>query len=258
MNTVIELIRPDWQVSARVHACVTTRRGGVSAAPFESLNLASHVGDDPRAVAANRDSLECAAALPSAPIWLEQVHGTEVLDLSDRVRAADPSLATCADASLSRTPGVVCAVLTADCLPVFLCERRGRAVAVVHAGWRGLLAGVIERTLTRLAEPPAHVAAWLGPAIGPQAFEVGEEVRAAFLAADAGDRSAFVPAASGRWLADLYALARRRLEQAGVTAVSGGTACTYSDSRRFFSYRRDRRTGRMASLIWLDAEADID
>nr|WP_242469509.1 peptidoglycan editing factor PgeF [Rhabdochromatium marinum] len=250
LKDTLELIHPDWSVSPRVRAATTTRHGGLSDGPFASLNLATHVGDDPQRVAANRQRLSQTLHLPSEPLWLEQVHGTQVFECGQAPVAGIP----CADASLTRTSGRVCAVLTADCMPILLAEREGRAVAAVHAGWRGLVAGVIEQTLAQMDEPPERIAAWLGPAIGPQAFEVGAEVRAACLAADAGAADAFVPSPAGRWLADLYALARRRLQQAGVCDLSGGDSCTYSDAQRFFSYRRDGRTGRMLSCIWLEAQ----
>jgi YfiH family protein len=245
----LALIDPQWAVSPRIHACTTTRAGGSSTGAYAGLNLATHVGDEPACVARNRQRLRAALKLPAEPVWLEQVHGTEVVEIgAGGVLDSTP----CADASLTRVPGLVCAVLTADCLPVLLCERHGRAVAAVHAGWRGLLAGVIERAVARLAQPPEHIAAWLGPAIGARAFEVGDEVRAAFLTADPAADDAFKPSLGGRWLADLYHLARQRLHQVGVRAISGGELCTFSDQERFYSYRRDGRTGRMASLIWLD------
>jgi YfiH family protein len=193
----------------------------------------------------NRDRLLRAAGIAVEPCWLEQVHGTGVIDADDWQPGVQ------ADAALARYPDVVCAVLTADCLPVLLCARDGSAVAAIHAGWRGLAAGVIEATADELGD--GEYIAWLGPAIGPQVFEVGDEVRAAFVAADAGAAAAFRPSPAGRWLADIYALARRRLRTAGVTEVYGGGECTYSDPARFYSYRRDGQTGRMASLIWREA-----
>lgn len=246
MNTTA-WIQPDWPVAPQVRAFTTTRAGGCSQGAFASLNLASHVGDDPGRVEVNRAHLRQALALPGEPRWLDQVHGTEVLELIDPHAGSNP----CADASVTRMPGQVCVILTADCLPVLLCERDGRAVAAVHAGWRGLAAGIIEQTLTRLKEPPARLAAWLGPAIGPTAFEVGAEVRAAFLDADPTAHQAFVPSPAGRWLADLYTLAGQRLRRAGVQMITGGGFCTFSDPGRFYSYRRDGQTGRIASLIWI-------
>lgn len=235
------LLRPDWPASARVRACTTTRAGGVSRGAFDSLNLAEHVGDDPAHVAENRRRLRQRLNLPDEPLWLRQVHSSDVLC----------GRGGCADASVACAPGKVCAVLTADCLPVLLCDRQGTAVAAAHAGWRGLLAGVIEATVARMERPPDELIAWLGPAIGPQAFEVGDEVRAAF-AAHAGEATrAFVPSPAGRWLADIYALARMRLARAGVVSIYGGGLCTMQDAARFYSYRRDHMTGRMASLIWL-------
>lgn len=241
----MDWIEADWPAPPQVRALTTTRIGGVSNGRWAGLNLAAHVDDDPAAVAANRRLLREALALPAEPRWLEQVHGTCAVD------AAGPACR--ADASFSDRPGVVCAVLTADCLPVLLCDRAGTRVAAAHAGWRGLVGGVLESTVAALGPDPARLLAWLGPAIGPAAFEVGEEVRAVFLAADPGAAPAFRPSSDGRWLADLYTLARRRLEAAGVGGVYGGTWCTYGDAARFYSYRRDGVTGRMGSLIWLHA-----
>jgi hypothetical protein len=243
-----DVIVPDWPAPPWVRACTTTRRGGESTGAFASLNLAQHVGDDPAAVAANRAQLRAGLALPAQPVWLAQVHGCDAVSLESAVGIVEPPAA---DAAVTREPGRVCAVLTADCLPVLLCDRGGTVCAAVHAGWRGLHRGVIEAALARLGRPPSSVLAWLGPAIGPSRFEVGPEVRAAFLAQDAGAAGAFRPGAGDRWLADLYALARRRLTAAGVEQVSGGGLCTASDAARFYSYRRDGRTGRMATLIWL-------
>lgn len=243
-NTV-QWITPDWPAPAGVRALSTLRGGGVSREGYAGLNLAHHVGDDPEAVRENRDRLLRAAGIPVEPCWLEQVHGTGVIDADDWQPGVQ------ADAAFARYPDVVCAVLTADCLPVLLSARDGSAVAAIHAGWRGLAAGVIEATANAIGA--GELIAWLGPAIGPQAFEVGEEVRAAFVAADAGAAAAFRPSPAGRWLADLYQLARRRLQTVGIAEVYGGGACTYSDANRFYSYRRDGQTGRMASLIWREA-----
>ncbi|MBU0602516.1 MAG: peptidoglycan editing factor PgeF [Gammaproteobacteria bacterium] len=238
----LPLIRPDWPAPARVQACVTTRLGGVSAAPFGAFNPAGHVGDDPAAVAQNRTLLR--AALPAEPVWLDQVHGCDVID-------ADAAAGGTADASLARRPGRVCAVLTADCLPVLMCDAQGATVAAVHAGWRGLAGGVLENAVARMGCEPCGVMAWLGPAIGPAAFEVGPEVRAAFTARlpDAG--AAFHPGRGDRLHADIYLLARLALAGAGVTEVFGGGLCTVTQAGLFHSFRRDGRCGRMASLIWL-------
>lgn len=239
----MHFIVPQWPAPENVRAVQTVRTGGYSLPPWASFNLAGHVGDDPAHVAANRQLL--AAHLPHPPCWLEQVHGTTVVDA-----AAAPS-GSIADASFSHGPGSVCVVMTADCLPVLFCARNGSAVAAAHAGWRGLQAGVLEQTLAALAVPPEDVLAWLGPAIGPENFEVGGEVRAAFMATDGEAQRAFRPGAPGKWWCDLYLLARQRLEKAGVRHIYGGEECTVADSARFFSYRRDGVTGRMASLIWL-------
>lgn len=237
----MDMILPNWPAPPTVRAGTTTRRGGVSVGPYASLNLGDHVGDEPAAVAENRARLRRELLLPAEPLWLSQVHGVAVAE----------GQGSCADASVAFGPGTVCTVLTADCLPLLLCDRVGSRVAAVHAGWRGLLAGVIEAAVARLDSPSGELLAWLGPAIGPQAFEVGEEVRAAFAAEEAATAAAFRPSPAGRWLADIYALARRRLARCGVSAVYGGDLCTWSDATRFYSYRRDGVTGRMASLIWL-------
>lgn len=235
-------IVPDWRAPANVKAFITTRAGGVSQGPYASLNLGLRSGDDPQAIAANRAALR--ESLPQEPAWLKQVHGNRVIEAD----TAAPSEA--ADASVARRPGVVCAVLVADCVPVLLTDRGGTTVAIAHAGWRGLASGVVENAVRAMGSEPAEVLAFLGPGIGPRAFEVGADVRDAFVGPDPETQSAFAPHAPGKWLADLYALARRRLALLGVTRVSGGDLCTHSDAARFFSYRRDRTTGRMAALIW--------
>ncbi|HSH42129.1 MAG TPA: peptidoglycan editing factor PgeF [Arenicellales bacterium] len=237
-------IVPDWPVPARVRAVSTTRVGGVSQAPYASLNLAGHVGDAPETVAANRARLRERLSLPAEPVWLEQVHGTDILDLD--CIASGP-----ADGAVTGRADRVCAVMTADCLPLLLCSRDGERVGAVHAGWRGLAAGVIEAGLARLDVPCEEVLTWLGPAIGPAAFAVGGEVREAFIRHDPRAATAFHTRA-GRLHADLYALARQRLEACGVTAIHGGGRCTWSEPSHFYSYRRDGITGRMASLIWLE------
>lgn len=247
-DTALGWIVPDWPAPAWVRAGTTTRHGGVSAPPYHSLNLGDHVGDDPKAVAENRRLLRQARRLPSEPVWLNQVHGTEVVD-AGALPGATPAIA---DASYATRPGVVCAVMTADCLPLLLCDREGRRVAAVHAGWRGLAGGVIEAAVLRLCRPGADLLAWLGPAIGPAAFEVGAEVRERFIDLDPQAEAAFAPSPAGRWLADIYLLARLRLARLHVTQVYGGHWCTYGDAERFYSFRRDGATGRMASLIWCE------
>jgi YfiH family protein len=241
-----EWIVPDWPAPPAVKAFVTTRAGGISAGAFASFNLDLRAGDDPQAVAANRDRLR--AVLPAEPKWLRQVHGSEVVDADALADAPE------ADAAVARKPGTVCAVMIADCVPVLLADRAGTTVAAAHAGWRGLASGVVGKTIARMALPPERVLAFLGPGIGPRAFEVGTDVRDAFLACDPQSETAFVPHAPGKWLADLFTLARRQLAAAGVGNVYGGGLCTHSDARRFYSYRRDGTTGRMAALIWRDAE----
>lgn len=237
-------IVPDWPAPPNVHAMSTTRGGGYGSGAYDSFNLASHVGDDPVAVAANRQLLR--NRLPVVPVWLKQVHGVRCVDVATAGHDAE------ADASFSRTPVQACAVLTADCLPLLLCDEAGTVVAAVHAGWRGLAAGVIEAAAGAMQVPGARLLAWLGPAIGPAAFEVGAEVRAAFLQQDQGAAAAFVPHGTGKWLCDLYVLARRRLARLGVKRIHGGGDCTYTQRERFFSYRRDGITGRMATLVWLE------
>ena len=243
----LEIIEPDWDAPANVHAFVTTRRGGVSGGPYASLNLGDHVGDAPAAVAENRRRLR--ELLPSEPVWLQQVHGTRCID------AADPPADKAADAACCRASNVVCAVLTADCLPVLLCDEAGTVVAAAHAGWRGLLAGVIESTVAAMNVTGPQLLAWLGPAIGPDNFEVGSEVRDAFLAHDAAAAAAFIPHGEEKWRCDLYLLARQRLASLGVRRITGADFCTVREQMRFFSYRRDGSSGRMASLIWLSPNA---
>lgn len=238
-----DLLLPDWPAPANVRALQTLRSGGCSPVPWSSLNLGDHVGDDPTHVAANRAALR--AHLPAEPLWLNQVHGNATVEGKYWPKSK------IADASYTREPETVCVVMTADCLPVLFCDRAGTVVAAAHAGWRGLLGGVLEATIAGMAVPAGELLAWLGPAIGPQAFEVGDEVRTAFIADDAVAADCFVPKAPGKWLADIYELARRRLRRTGVTAIHGGDFCTVSDPARFFSYRRDGVTGRQASLIWL-------
>ena len=243
-----EFIVPDWSAPANVRAAVTTRQGGVSLAPYDSLNMGLHSGDQRESVLANRRRVAEALALPAEPRWLKQVHGTGVVD------AADPNLPAVVEADAAQTDraGVVCAVLTADCLPVLFSDRAGSRVAAAHAGWRGLASGVLTATVRAMQTDPADLLVWLGPAIGPDAFEVGDEVRQAFIDRDPDNRQYFMPSPAGRWLADLYGLAGRELTGLGVGSISGGGFCTYSDDRRFYSYRRDGITsGRLASLVWL-------
>jgi hypothetical protein len=243
-------IVPDWPAPPPVRCLITTRNGGTSAPPFDSMNLAAHVGDDPANVLANRRRLR--RHLPAEPCWLEQVHGTRVVD-AGTVREA-----TQADACIARSPAQVCAVMIADCLPVLLCDRTGTTVAAAHAGWRGLSAGVLERTVAAMDRASAQLLAYLGPAIGPQAFEVQADVLDAFTREDPRAQQCFrarpvAVDAPRKWLADLYGLARQRLARAGVEAVYGGSTCSFSEPARFFSHRRDGRTGRQAALVWLEA-----
>lgn len=243
-------LRPEWPTPPSVRAAVTTRRiVGASKPPFESFNLGSRCGDEPAAVEANREALIDALALPSAPRWLRQVHGADVFDADGDASNGEPEPE--ADAAVTHRAGVVLAVLTADCLPVIFRADDGSAVGVAHAGWRGLAAGVLEATVAALRVPPQELVAWIGPAIGAASYEVGTEVRAAFVDADSGAASAFIETRPSHWLCDLPALARRRLAHVGVACVHGGGFDTFADTR-FYSFRRDRETGRFATLVWID------
>jgi YfiH family protein len=244
MNLLEHCIIPDWPAPKNVRTLQTTRNGGCSVAPYASLNLGDHVGDAPLAVERNRMLLQ--PLLPSEPVWLKQVHGMVV---------ADAGQASCwpqADACITSRFGAVCVVMTADCLPVLLCDNQGSVVGAAHAGWRGLCDGVIEQTVRAMSVQPSSLMAWLGPAIGPQAFEVGEEVRAAFVARQPEAAVAFAPGISEKWYADIYQLARLRLHALGITRIYGGGLCTHSEYKRFFSYRRDGTTGRMGTFIWIE------
>jgi polyphenol oxidase len=241
-------LRPQWSLDAPVHALTTLRHHpdlpGHSEGSWRGLNLGDHVGDDPERVARNRADLRQLAGLPSEPHWLRQVHGTRA------VRLPSPEANPEADAAWTDQPGVVCAILTADCLPVFFADVRGDVVGLAHAGWRGLADGVLEALVAAMPVAPDRLKAWLGPAIGPRAFQVGEDVRARFLSQDAANEVAFTPDEQGRWRADLYTLARRRLRALGVVDTGGGDVCTVSDAERFYSHRRKAPCGRMASLVW--------
>ncbi len=240
------MLQPDWPAPSGVNSLMTTREGGVSGAPWTSFNLGDHVGDDPGHVASNRARLR--QKLPAEPGWLRQVHSARVVALGLEFNPE-------ADAAFTHQKDQVCAVLTADCLPVLFCDRAGSVVAAAHAGWRGLAHGVLEATVAAMQAPPGEVIAWMGAAIGPQAFEVGDEVRQAFVAQHPEAAVAFHPHSAsgpGKWLADIYQLARIRLNHAGVHAIYGGGRCTFSEADNFYSYRRDGMTGRMAALIWLE------
>lgn len=244
------LIVPDWPAPSAVQAVSTTRTGGVSLPPYDLLNLGTHVNDEPAAVAENRRRLRQLAGLPAEPVWLAQVHGTAAVD------AATAPPGTTADACFSTKPGVVCVIQTADCLPVLFCDTSGRVVAAAHAGWRGLAGGVLEQTVAAMVgqgAAPDTILAWLGPAIGPKAFEVGAEVRTTFVDHDPAAEVAFVAHGNDKWLADIFRLARQRLLTCGVSRIYGGGVCTLSDPASFFSHRRDRVSGRQASLIWLNS-----
>lgn len=253
MSTILpadNLLIPDWPAPVNVRAVSSKRSGGYSAGAYQSFNLGDHVGDIPTDVERNRQLFSALAAMPKAPLWLQQVHGTAVArpDLV-KLQNGQPVIA---DAAYSHHAQDICLVMTADCLPLLVCDKAGREVAAIHAGWRGLAAGVIEQTLRHFQAAPSDIMVWLGPAIGPQAFEVGAEVRAAFIAQAQSAEQAFSALANDKYLADIYLLARQRLAAIGVTAVYGGEHCTYLQSEDFFSYRRDGQTGRMASAIWLE------
>jgi YfiH family protein len=244
MNLPEHCIIPDWPAPANVKSLQTTRHGGISVAPYDTLNLGDHVGDNPLAVARNREFLN--RLVPTEPVWLEQVHGTIV---------ASADHASCrprADACIARHRRSVCVVMTADCLPVLLCDERGTVVGAVHAGWRGLCEGVIESTVLAMGVPPLSLMAWMGPAIGREHFEVGSEVRDAFTRVQPQAASAFVGGERDKWHADLYALARLRIEALGISRIYGGNYCTFRERERFFSYRRDGATGRMGTFVWLE------
>jgi purine-nucleoside/S-methyl-5'-thioadenosine phosphorylase / adenosine deaminase len=241
----IACIQPDWPSSHRVHALTTLRSGGFSDGPYAGFNLATHTGDVADAVARNRRLLRSGLQLPSEPVWLSQVHGRSVL------RADKAGAAAEADGSWSDHSGTVCVVLTADCLPLLLCDRTGSRVAAVHAGWRGLHRGIISAALETLSVPVRDLLVWLGPAIGADAFEVGQDVHELFVQKNPENSTAFRPRGAAHWLCDLYALARIELRALGVESVYGGDFCTFTGTEQFYSYRRDGKTGRMASLIWL-------
>ncbi len=244
MDPIKHCIIPDWPAPACVRSLQTTRLGGISGAPYDSFNLGMHVGDDP--VRVNRNRMMLNTLMPSEPVWLEQVHGTVV---------ANADMAGCsvkADACIARQRGSVCVVMTADCLPVLLCDKQGTVVGAAHAGWKGLAAGVIEATVRAMEVAPQDLMAWLGPAISQSAFEVGDEVREVFVDADPDAETAFVPGMQGKWYADIYALARLRLKKSGIYKSYGGSYCTFGEQEKFYSYRRDGQTGRTGTFIWLE------
>ena len=242
---VENLLHPDWPAPPQVRSVSTTRSGGVSLPPYDSFNLALHVGDQPEAVVANRQQLLTHLGLQTEPCWLQQVHSNRVIEAHASAEVIE------ADASVSHRPQLACVVMTADCLPVLFCDRLGSVVAAAHAGWRGLADGILEASLKAMQVDASDVLAWLGPAIGAQAYEVGAEVRDAFVQQMPAAESAFVATCEAHWLMDIYQLARQRLQASGVKHIYGSDSCTFSDRERFYSYRRDGVTGRMASLIWL-------
>lgn len=239
------IILPDWPAPQHIKALTTTRFGGVSQKPYQDFNLGAHVGDNPLAVAQNRQILREQLSLRNEPLWLNQVHGNEIIQ-ADITEKTTPT----ADGSFTQKPNVVCTIMTADCLPILLCDRAGKQVAAIHGGWRSLAADIIDVALKQFAIPGQEILAWLGPAIGPEVFEVGDEVRDMFIAQDPQAELAFIATKPGKWLCNIYLIARQHLNKRGVTAIYGGNFCTYAESDRFFSYRRDQTTGRMASMIW--------
>lgn len=243
---MLDLIIPDWPAPSWIKAYTTTRLGGVSQSPYVSLNIAMHVGDNLDDVTKNRQLLQKYLHLKKSILWLEQIHGNTAIS------ADDPIDSLAADAIYSRTEQTVCAVQTADCLPLLVCSSNSYCVAAIHAGWKGLSSGIIENTISALGLPPREILVWLGPAIGPQAFTVGEEVFQSFIDKDQAAERAFQPIKNKKWQANLYKLAEQRLLKLGITSIYGGNFCTYSDKLRFFSYRRDQITGRMLSLIWIN------
>ncbi len=241
----IPVIYPDWPAPANIVALTTTRQGGISEAPYANFNLAAHTGDNAEHVAHNRHLLREIFTLPNEPAWLQQTHSTIAVKI-------DPHFQSCeADASYSDEAGQICVVMTADCLPILICNNAGTEVAAIHAGWKGLANGVIETTVNQLQSDPADLLVWLGPAIGPTAFQVGKDVYDLFIQPDSEALAAFNAQAQEKWLANIYQLARLRLKKLGIQAIYGGDYCTYTDEERFFSYRRDGDTGRMASLIYI-------
>jgi YfiH family protein len=246
MSNTEQWLVPDWPAPINIHAATTLRTGGVSQNAFFSLNPASHVGDNDECVGTNRQIIRNMLGLPSEPVWLEQIHSNRA------VEALETGLLHQADASFSNQAGIVCAVMTADCLPLLVCSKDGLQVAAIHAGWRGLLAGVIRNTLIAMEANGCSkdLLVWLGPAIGPDCFEVGSEVREAFLEKSMSFNDAFKQQGNDKWLADIYHLARIELATLGIVEIYGGSYCTFTEHERFYSYRRDAQTGRMATLIW--------
>ena len=250
MTSSPEFVFPTWLAPPNIMACCSLRIGGSSTGDYDSFNLADHVGDQDEAVMTNRQRLKEVLKLHSEPKWLQQIHGTRVVNL-DR----DDDLQ--ADAAMTSQPDTVCSILTADCLPLLLCDKSGTRVAAIHAGWKGLLHGVIPATIQSMRCPTNQLLAWMGPAIGPQAYQVGEEVRAAFLQQNDAYTFAFLPDNVGQWMANLYQIAYTQLSQAGISDISGANYCTYMDTKRFFSFRRNNQTGRMASLIWMQGTTQM-
>lgn len=244
---MITTITPNWPVVQKIKAFTTTRYGGVSLPPYDNFNLATHVGDDLQSVLCNRQRLRDTLLLPSEPVWLSQIHSTQVVELPLSENEIPQ-----ADAVYTQQRQQICAIMTADCLPVLFYSTKGGEVAAAHAGWRGLCNGILENTLACFQAAPQDIIAWLGPAIGPNAFEVGAEVRHQFMQHFPEAKKAFIAKQDGKFLADIYLLARQRLQYAGIQQIYGGDYCTMNNQHLFFSYRRQKQTGRMVSLIWLE------
>lgn len=247
MSSSLPFIIPDWPAPTKIHAVCTTRVGGISQSPYHSLNLGDHVGDDPIAVTQNRHTLSKALHLPSPPCWITQVHGVRVINTQNWQTGEE------ADGIYTTIPNAICAVMTADCLPILLCDKKGQYVAAIHAGWRGLADGIIESTIAQAPCDPKEIMAWLGPAIGPKSFEAGDDVRNIFLSQNPADESGFSILGNSKWLVDMYHIARQRLNAVGVSNIYGEVECTVLNPERFFSFRREGITGRMASLIWISS-----
>ena len=241
-------LTPNWPAPTTIRAYTSLRCGGVSLEPFAGFNLAGHVGDEPQAVTENIALLQQDLSLPQLPVWLTQVHGTKVINPADYQSTDKPE----ADACHTQNTAVPCCVLTADCLPLLVCNQTGTEVAAIHAGWRGLLAGIIDATIKQMQSPPAELLVWLGPAIGPEAFRVNDQIRVDFIDSNPDNSSAFAHQYQGHWLCDMYKIARNNLQRLGITQIYGGDHCTFRETDKFFSYRRQQTTGRMASLIWIE------
>lgn len=239
------IIKPDWPAPSSIHALTTTRQSGVSRGVYAYFNVATHVSDEPEHVARNRELLREENNLPGEPLWLQQTHSTIVIDAAEHFDGIE------ADACFTQQANTICTVMTADCLPVLICAHDGSEVAAVHAGWRGLAAGIIEKTIERMQSSPEDLLVWLGPAIGPKHFQVQQDVVSAFTQQNPDALNCFTQQSDTHWLADMVGLTQQRLAPLGIKHLYGGDLCTYTDAEKFYSHRRDGTTGRIASLIWL-------